>query len=251
MAGVYCYDGSFRGLLTLLAQVVPRAILPTAIGVEAPPQQELFATVTVVATDDQVVERFWRELTARLPPVSRQRVHLAFLANAPGRELLICRYLLLAWQQGPRAGEMLAHPDVAPLWKLARQVSREAHRYLGFVRFREVTGHCYYAEISPDHRILSLIAPHFVARFGDQRWLLHDLRHGEAIIHDPERRQWLILPLVRHAEPAPTALEERFQELWQRYFATLAIGERKNLRLQQSKVPLKVRPWLVEFSPPP
>jgi hypothetical protein len=45
-------------------------------------------------------------------------------------------------------------------------------------------------------------------------------------------------------EPELTLVEEKFQAMWRSYFSTLAIVERKNLRLQQSKVP---RPWLVEF----
>jgi hypothetical protein len=49
------------------------------------------------------------------------------------------------------------------------------------------------------------------------------------------------------AEPEPTPAEERFQALWRQYFATLAIEARTNLKQQQGKVPLKVRPWLVEF----
>ena len=57
----------------------------------------------------------------------------------------------------------------------------------------------------------------------------------------------LLLPMGAHAAPELTPTEERFQRLWREYFATLAIAARENRRLQQSKVPLKVRPWLVEF----
>jgi probable DNA metabolism protein len=138
---------------------------------------------------------------------------------------------------------------VVPFRKLSQQVGREAHRYLGFVRFQEVTGGFYYGAIAPDHRVLPLIARHFAARFGDQQWVIHDVRHGEGIVHDRNRGEWLILPMDAHDQPELTPTEERFQELWRRYFATLAIAERQNLHLQQSKVPLKVRPWLVEFCP--
>jgi probable DNA metabolism protein len=248
MGGVYRYDGSFAGLLTLLARLLPKRILPDAIGSDPPPQQNLFAGVATVETDQELVEEFLAELTKRLTPSSLHLVRLAFLADRPERELLICRYCLLAWEVGRKAGSMLAHPHVAPLWKLGRQVGREAHRYLGFVRFKEVTGGFYYAAIAPDHRILSLIAPHFAARFSDQQWVIHDLNHGEGLVHDRQRREWLLLPMESSGEPDLTPAEERFQELWRSYFTTLAIAERENLRLQQSKVPLKVRPWLVEFA---
>jgi probable DNA metabolism protein len=250
MGGIYCYDGTLAGLLTVLARLVPRQIVPEAIGVEPPPQQGLFAGVTRIETDEELAATFWAELAGRLPPSGVRQVRLAFLADRPGRELMICRYCLLAWQEGKRAGGLLAHPQVAPLWRLAQQVGREAHRYLGFVRFREVGGGFYYATIAPDHRVLPLIAGHFADRFRDQRWVIHDERHGEGLVFEPQQRQWLLLPLAADAEPQLTAAEERFQALWRRYFAALAIAERENRRLQQGKVPLKVRPWLVEFATP-
>lgn len=247
MGGVYRYDGTFAGLLTLLARLVPKRILPDAIGTEPQQQQNLFCEVTI-ETDDRLVEEFCAELTRRITPSCHNRIRHVFLADRPERELLICRYCLLAWEVGRMAGGMLAHPHVAPLWKLGQQVGREAHRYLGFVRFQEVAGGFYYAAISPGHRILSLIAPHFAARFSDQQWVIHDRNHGEGIVYDRQRREWLLLPMKSSGEPDLTPAEERFQELWRSYFTTLAIAERENLRLQQSKVPLKVRPWLVEFA---
>jgi len=247
MGGVYRYDGTFGGLLTLLGRLVPNRILPDAIGVDPPLQRSLFCEVTTVETDEELVEGFYAELTKRLTPSCHSRIRHVFLAGHLEREMMICRYCLLAWEVGRKIGGMLAHPHVAPLWKLARQVGHEAHRYTGFVRFQDVKGGFYYAAISPDHRILPLIARHFAARFSDQQWVIHDVKHGEGIVYDRQRREWLILPMESHDEPDVTPAEERFQELWRSYFSTLAIAERENLRLQQSKVPLKVRPWLVEF----
>jgi probable DNA metabolism protein len=138
MAGHYRYDGTVAGLLTLLARLLPDRIQPDAISVEPPAQTSLFAGVVEVDTDEEVAAAFWGELEGRLPPSGLQQLRLALLAEQPERELIICRYCRLVWQQGKGAGAMLAHPQVAPLWKLARQVGREAHRWIGFVRFREV-----------------------------------------------------------------------------------------------------------------
>jgi probable DNA metabolism protein len=248
MSGVYRYDGTFSGLLTLLARLIPERILPDSICVEPPSQQGLFAGVTTIETDQALAGELWEELTRRLAPSGLSHIWRAFLAGESGRELMICRYLLLAWQVGRNIGAMLAHPHVAPLWKLSQQVAGEAHRYKGFVRFQETGDGFYYCAISPGHRILSLIAPHFSARLNDQHWVIHDVAHGEGIVHDRLRRQWLILPMEIDGEPDLTPKEVRFQALWQRYFSTLAIAGRENLRLQQSRVPLKVRPWLVEFA---
>ena len=248
MGGMYRYDGTVTGLLTVLAECVPKRILPGAIAVEPAPQPGLFAEVTVIETDQERAEAFWCQLTGCLTPESLVHIRYVLRADHPGREMLICRYLLLAWEVGRKICGMLAHPDVAPFWKLARQVGGEAHRYKGFVRFQEVTGGFYYAAISPDHPVLPFIAPHFADRFRDQQWVIHDVKHGEGIVYDRQRREWLLLPMEATADPELTPAEEQFQALWRSYFKTLAIAERENLPLQQGKVPLKVRPWLVEFS---
>jgi len=248
MGGIYRYDSSSAGLLTLLAITVPRGVMPDTICVEPPTQQSLFTAVTVVDADPVLAEEFRDSLSLRLSPPALQQLRLAWHGGHPDREMMICRYLHHVWQLGPQASGMLSHPHVAPLWKLARMVGREAHRYQGFVRFRETSGGFYYAPLSPDHRVLPLIAPHFASRFSDQQWVLHDLRHGEGIVHDRNRRQWLLLPMETSGDPELTPAEEQFQSLWRSYFTTLAIEERRNLPLQQGKVPLKVRPWLVEFN---
>lgn len=248
MERVYRYDGTVAGLLTTLAHILPRQGIPADIRIEPPPQQGLFAEITEIATDEAIADEFWGRLVRRLPASAIRHLRLVFQADCSGREMLICRYLLLVWQSAGDSSGMLAHPQVAPLWKLAQQVGREAHRYLGFVRFQEVAGGFYYAAISPDHRVLPLIAPHFAARFRDQDWVIHDVRHHEGLVYDRHRRQWLILPMEVAGGPDLTPAEERFQALWRSYFATLAIKERENLLLQRNKVPLKARPWLVEFA---
>ncbi|CAH2032531.1 TIGR03915 family putative DNA repair protein [Trichlorobacter ammonificans] len=247
MGASYCYDGTLGGLLTLLATLPAGGPLPENISTAPPVQQGLFSDTITVETDPELAEQYWQRLHRRLGPAGLAPVRSAFLANHPQKDMLIWRYLRLGMQEGRRVSGMLAHPQVSPLLKLAQQVNREAHRYLGFVRFQEVTGGFYYAALAPDHRVLLLIAPHFADRFRDQQWVIHDCRHGEGIVFDRHRRQWLLLPMETSAQPELTPQEEQFQQLWQSYFETLAIEERKNLKLQQSKVPLKTRSWLVEF----
>jgi probable DNA metabolism protein len=247
MAARYGYDGSIAGLLTVIGLVLAEGAPPEQVSVGVPAQGGLFDEVRRVATDEEAAAGAWEGLTRLLAPAELGQVRLALLADRPGWELLICRYCLLVQERGRGSGSMLAHPDVAPLRRLARQVAREAHRWLGFVRFRQLRDGCYYAAVAPEHRILPLVADHFADRFRDQQWVIHDVRRGEGLLHDAGRRQWRLLPLELTGDPEETREEERFRALWRRYFATLAIEERRNSKLQQSKVPLKVRPWLTEF----
>lgn len=243
----YRYDGSTEGLLTLLARLLEGGVEPQRIVCGAADQQELFGEQSV-ASDPAQAAAFWERLRGYLPPEALRAVRLVLAADRPGRELLLYRYLRLAFVEGGAATARLGDPRVAPVWQLAGQVGREVHRYLGFVRFQQVQDGLYYAAIEPEHRILALIAAHFSDRFRDQPWLIHDRRHQQGLLFDPAVREYQLLPLELLHEPDTSAAEQQFQALWRCYFQTLGIAERKNLKLQQSKVPLKVRPWLSEFS---
>lgn len=247
MGDCYCYDGTIAGLFTIYSALLRDGAEPDRISASPPEQQELFGSAINVLTDADAAEQFWGSIKQRLSADSMKMLRRCLLAEHPEQELLVFRYLLLEQKEGGRIDGMLAHPLVAPVWKLSRQVGREAHRYLGFVRFRQVKGGIYYSDISPDHRILLLIGAHFAKRFSDQHWIIHDRRHGEGILYDAQKGEWLLLPMELNEQPEPAPEEEGFQELWRRYFNTLAIPERKNLRLQQGKVPLKVRGCLTEF----
>lgn len=244
----YCYDGTLAGLLTLYARLLPERADVERISAFPLAQQGLFSSEIRIATDQAVAEAFWQRLTQRLSDHSLKLVRRCLLADHPQQELLLYHYLLLEAEHGRKVDGMLGHPQVAPVWKLAQQVAREAHRYLGFVRFQQLQGGLYYAAIRPDHRILLLIGAHFSERFSDQQWVIHDQHHGEGILYDVEKKEWLLLPMEVTTQPDVTPEEAQFQALWRSYFTTLAIPERRNLKLQQGKVPLKVRECLTEFT---
>jgi probable DNA metabolism protein len=173
----------------------------------------------------------------------------AFHSQRSGIELLVWRYFRLGLVKGRGLCGMLANEPVYSVNRFARHVSHEAHKFKGFVRFREVTAGFLYASIEPEADILPLIAPHFTERVGDRHWMIHDLRRNQAAVFD--MCSWrLIRDVELTAEPGITAAEHDYAALWQRYFQHHAIAERHNPKLQQKHVPLRVRKHLTEFTAP-
>jgi probable DNA metabolism protein len=172
----------------------------------------------------------------------------AFHSQKSGIELLVWRYLVFGLQVGRRLCLMMAQEHVHSVNRIARHVSHEAHKYKGFVRFREVEAGFMYARIEPESDILPLIVPHFVGRVGDRPWMIHDLCRNQAALYD--LTSWrLVGDIELTAEPTLTATEHDYAALWQRYFQRHAIPERHNPKLQQQHVPLRYRKHLVEFEP--
>jgi probable DNA metabolism protein len=244
---IYHYDGTFEGLLTAVVTAWEKGERPEAISRRAPSQGNLFQEVVEIAAAEDSFDRLDAASAGKLSPFTLRTAWHAFLAEAPGGELALFRYLEMGRRVGKSLDGMLAHELVAPVHRLAQRVRTEAHRMKGFIRFRETAAGFFYARFEPDHHVLPLVAPHFAGRLPDQHWVIHDLRRSMAAVHDAQRREWALTGLGLDGNPDFSEAEERCAGLWRRWFARAAIAGRANPALQQQKVPLKYRTYLLEF----
>ncbi len=158
--------------------------------------------------------------------------------NAPYHLL---RYVILCFHN-PQIAHDYQNQTIISVTKMARQVSLESHRFLGFVRFHMVN-HIYISIIKPDHDILSFIAPHFSERFHEMNFIIYDEGRGQAIMG--QQGQWII----RHNMVMNEAMlkEDIFGEAWKIYFKEVAISERKNEKAQKKSMPSRYWKNLLEI----
>jgi len=248
---LYRSDNSFEGFLCAVAECLEeKQGQPQFMGAGDVQAVGLFADeIRDVATVRERAVAFRKRFVDAVSPEAFATARYAFHSQKPGIELLLWRYLSMGLEVGGRLCGMLAEEPVHAVNRIARQVSHEAHKYKGFVRFREVEAGFLYAKIEPQADILPLIAPHFVARVGDRPWMIHDLLRNQAALYD--LTSWrLVRDLELTAEPTLSSGEHDYAALWQRYFQRHAIQERHNPRLQQKHVPLRYRKHLTEFTAP-
>ncbi len=247
----YLYDGSFDGLLTCIYHHYYQQAA-TGIYPQEHYQPSLLNNSYVVTTDPVYAARVYSAIEEKISPSSLTLVYQGFLSSSPDKENLILSYLRLGFRLSAAVDFYHSHPQVQPLHKIARQVTREVHRMLGLLRFADQGGFLY-ASLSPDHDILTLIADHFADRLANERFIIHDQKRNLAIIYDgqatPEsQRDWYLVPLD-HKPESPLMEEDRYQQLWKLYFNKISIGFRRNPRLQTQFVPHRYRSHLVEFQP--
>lgn len=243
---VYRYDGSFEGFLCAGARCLDDGGRGEFVrdGDGAP---GLFAASAMpVETVRMTALAFRERFVAAVSREAFATARYAFQSRNEGVEGLVWRYLELGLRAGRRLECMLAQEPVHSVTRIARQVSHEAHKFKGFVRFQEVADGFLYARIEPEADILPLIAPHFAGRVGDLPWMIHDLRRRQAAVCI--RGAWRLAAGVEQTgEPGLSAAEHDHAALWQRYFLRHAIKERHNPTLQQKHVPLRYRKHLTEF----
>ncbi|MDR0350126.1 MAG: TIGR03915 family putative DNA repair protein [Coriobacteriales bacterium] len=119
---------------------------------------------------------------------------------------------------------------------------------LQFVRFAQLEGGVYFSRIEPKASVVPLIMGHFAARFNIQPFMIYDARHGMSGVFDTER--WWIVDARDMRLPSLDVAEEEFQSLWQTFYDTIAIAERRNPRCQRGFMPKRFWGNLCEQVPP-
>lgn len=251
----YTYDGSFEGLLTVVFETYERQAWPDKIINEQHRQFSLFATPIYVPTNEQKAERVWRGLLKKISSAARGQLFKAFLSELPEIEMILYQYMKLAFDSPVNIEENYAADCVRLVAQINKQVFRESHQMEAFVRFQKTADDLFCAGIEPDFNVIPLIQNHFTQRYADQRWLIYDLKRHYGIYYDLEEVQpvqFERLPLERNGNLPALIRDEHelaYQDLWQTYFNSVNIPERKNLKLHLRHIPLRYWKFLSEKRP--
>lgn len=251
---VYCYDGTFEGLLTSVFEVYERKEQPKSF-LTAQTSGGLFADKHEVVTCAKKSERVWHGVKKIGGVLTCEHLYYTFLSQEEGFEMHFLRYCQHLFLCNRSVMKDLANVDVLKVFQLSRKVSREAHRILMFLRFEQAADGTYFAPYAPKYDVIPLVTGHFRERFADQTWVIFDSvrnygvyydAHADSIekftITDPAFNKFTgkLLPNSEHPE------EDNWQTLWQSYFKSMAIQERKNLKLQRNLMPKRFWKYLTE-----
>lgn len=190
-----CVDGIFTGVYNAWASRLGHANV--ALRVEGPTNLELFAEYRNVETDAQKAQKVADTIRHRMGETSYEMIYRAALANAPEKADCIYRVLAVGLSRHTDSRiarhliEGLQDTNACRIFELSRKVQNEAHRYEGFVRFREIEGGVLFSEIEAENQILPLIGEHFSDRFPNEHFLIFDHCSGDCLVH-AARQQWFI-----------------------------------------------------------
>lgn len=220
------FDGSFEGLLELSAFLYKSKLSFDEVS-DTEDNSSLFSE-NIYAEGDNL---------PKYDAIESAKLKTVFLAHDKATYKTIVNHYIEMMDGKPTM------ETTAKLNELHHMVTREAHKYKGFIRF-EMSEVGFFARIAPKHDILPLLAPHFLKRFGDER-VIYDENRGVAALIDKSGYRVVSASLERFEKHES---ERRFEELWKRFFESVCIEERTNKKLQQSFVPLRYREFMSEFS---
>lgn len=213
---------------------------------------ELFACYREVETDKEKAGKVANTLRKRLGSEDYAHIYYAALSRDAEKAACIYRTVVAGLAGGRRGAVMhrLQNPDVCRVFEMSRKTGNEAHRYYQFLRFRELESGVLFSEIKPENDILPLIGGHFSERFPGENFLVYDRTHHMFLVHEAYK-SWALVTgeeLNRDAVEKLSENEAQFAALWKGFCRSIAIMERKNLKLQQQFLPLKFRAFMTEMN---
>lgn len=240
------YNGTFEGLLTAIfyGYSYKEEIVITNNKNFIP---SLLNEPISIKTEEDKFNRVYTSIVNKLSNTALKNIYYVYLSELKDCENIIMKYLKLCYKYGVKVNLAKNNDIIILIDKYSRKVTKEAHNFTGFVRFKEFAPLSFYSSIEPDHNILPLLIGHFVNRFSDQNFIIHDLKRETAIVYNKESAVICDLPKEKGKVFLSTAKNDEFENLWKTFFKATDIEERKNLRLQAQFMPKRYWKHLTEF----
>lgn len=249
---IFHYDKTFEGLLTTLFDAYVRNQFPDRLMATGEPEP-LFTDIShTVVVDPSKSQRVWKSLEKKVEKNTLNMISYAWLSELSGADETIFRYIRKTFDSPFSIETNFADDNVLQLRQIAQKVSREKHRMIELVRFQKTADGTYFSAIEPDHNILPLIVPHFRNRYADQEWIIYDLKRNYGMYFDRKKISEIqfsatdIFPEGKITENLLAENEQLYQQLWKKYFRSIAIRERINPRLHRQHLPRRYWKYLPE-----
>jgi len=250
----YLYDKSFEGFLTAVFYSYQTKILPDSFANLNSFQPSLLSETIEITTDFIKAERVMKSVVNKTSKKAFNMLYHVFVSEIDEIELLLFKYLQLVFISNYDVSENIRDNDVLKMKQIQRKVMREAQKMLMFVRFQNTSEDIYFSPIDPAYDVIPLIGKHFKRRLPDKQWVIYDTKRKYGIYYDLKDIQEVKFENLE-VDKANGKLnasileehEETYQHLWQTYYDSVNIKERKNLKLRMQLMPKRLWKYLPEI----
>lgn len=240
----YLYDGSFEGLLTSIYEAYYRHESPAQISLSDCIQQSLLDTNIHIITNPEKASKVYDSICKKISYQSLKNIYHAYLSELSNIEVNIFNYVRLGFKKGKELDLHLSDDTVLNIHTAAKKVTRESHLMIGLLRFKKFENNIYYAQYKPDHNVTTLISNHFINRFSDQSWIIHDVKRHYAAVFD--KNSCIFADVSEQLELSTSNSRDNYEKLWKNYFTNISIRERVNPKLQKNNMPARYWRFLTE-----
>lgn len=216
-------------------------------------ENRLFAEDVEVIPDKEKTIKVMRSLRKAFGEQDYQDLCYAMASCKPEKANSVYHTIVWGLEHKPAKGHLLDHltdEHVSDVFYMAKNVWRETHHLMGFVRFEETKEKVLYAKIGPKNNVLGFLMTHFSDRLPQENFVIYDDKRGFFGVH-PGGKGWFFLQPENCEEVwekmMPSVEEGQYADLFREFVRTITITERRNYELQRNLLPLRFREYMVEF----
>ncbi len=236
---IYLIDGTMEGIYTALYNAYLTKNYPSYL-TYGNVQLEFGDETVEILTDNSKADRVFNKLKTILSHNEISKLYIALKSDDEAKYFIIFSYLKKTVDIGKCISDKFSDVDVFNFDRLVSKVLLEVHRFKGFIRFSKTQNGVYYAKYFPDNDINSLILPHFIARYKNMPFIIHDLNHDVVSAYFNGKSKTV------YKKINPLSVDDEFQSLFKTYHDTVFIKERKNERLMRNFLPKRYHAYLPE-----
>lgn len=235
---IYLYSNTFSDLLNLINYILKNKISPINIKNEYYSKTLLEETYYPKIQNDDDLER---RIINKIGKYAFATMCHVFLSDYVDKEMIIYLFLKNALIYKNNICYMRNIPSVSKALKISSYVRREAHKFKGFVRFKELDNGFLYSEIEPENNIIYMLCDHFKNRLKNEYWIIKDNKREILGLYD-KKRCYIFSSCNFDAKLA----HDNYEDLWKEFYKTIDIKERKNDRCRMNFMPKKYWKYIVE-----
>ena len=244
MKYTFIYNDSFISLLNLINILIDENIRPLNIK-NNHYSPNLFDEVIKleINEDDKILKYVIDNTSSEIFKL----LYYVFLSDDENKELIIFYFYKNALKYKNKILNMRNLKCVQSALKISQYVSRENHKYKGFVRFRELENNILYAEIEPINNILEILSKHFKNRLRNEYWIIKDVKRNIISVYD--KKEFLILDgdNFKLYTNNISGNEILMKDLWVCFYNTIGIESRRNDRCRMNFMPKRYWKYITEM----
>lgn len=212
---------------------------------------ELFSEDIDIETNISKAFKVSNTLKKRFGEENYEYLYNTLISNAQDKAETVYRVIIfgLGLKNGKTVMDYLNNKYVFRVFELNRQVCNESHRMKEFIRFSQLSNGILFSKIRPENNVLTTIADHFSDRLKEENFIIYDEGRKLSLVHKKRSVPVLVSgqEINKKALSAVSENEMEFEELWKSFFASIAIKERTNYKLQRNMLPIRFRDNMLEF----
>ncbi|TLS97075.1 TIGR03915 family putative DNA repair protein, partial [Aliarcobacter cibarius] len=225
---ILVYDGTFEGFLSLVYEVYYKKLKPIKI-YRTLPNEMIFDDIIKIDTTKEEYEKVLNALKIKFPNEMIEKILNIFMCDSKDFELALLEYIIIGFKESKQLFN-INNSCVFYLNSLEKKLFRNVHKMTGFIRFEELEDKTLYAKIESKFNVVYFLGKHFLKRFNNQDFIIHDINRKLAFVKI--ENDFSIQEVAYFDEPIYSSNEEKFQKLWKSFFKGVTINERTNLKLQ-------------------